>query len=129
LKSNESRVTAPHTSAAGQTPQSRAGGIAGRGHDSGHYGAIPASSGRRSHYSHSMVLSDDNALIFHGKFFYARERTVSPIRQKFALLISNTNFDDLRFSWLQRLSTSIGRFFRDARENDLVEFIGKDRQS
>jgi len=76
-----------------------------------------------------MVLSDDNALIFHGKFFYARERTVSPIRQKFALLISNTNFDDLRFSWLQRLSTSIGRFFRDARENDLVEFIGKDRQS
>jgi hypothetical protein len=76
-----------------------------------------------------MVLSDHNALISHRKFFRAGRRTVSPIRQKVALLIPNRNFDDLRFARFQRLSTSIGRFFRDARENDLVEFIEKDRQS
>jgi hypothetical protein len=34
----------------------------------------------------------------------------------------NRNFDDLRFARFQRLSTSIGRFFQDARENDYVEF-------
>jgi len=33
------------------------------------------------------------------------------IRQKTALLISNTNFDDPRFARFQPLSASIGRFF------------------
>jgi len=56
-----------------------------------------------------MVLSDGNMLIHQCKFFRARRRTVSSIRQKFALLISNRNFDDLRFARFQRLSTSIGR--------------------
>jgi hypothetical protein len=41
----------------------------------------------------------------------ARRRTVSPIRQKIALLISNTNFDDPRFDRFQQLSASIARFF------------------
>jgi hypothetical protein len=40
-------------------------------------------------HSHSIVLSDSNALIFQGNFFSTRRRTVSLIRQKFPLLNSN----------------------------------------
>ena len=42
--------------------------------------------------------------------FCTRQRTVSPTRQKFALLISKGNFSDLQFARFQRLSASIGRF-------------------
>jgi hypothetical protein len=49
-------------------------------------------------HSHSIVPSDRNALNPERKFFCARRRTVPPIRQKLALLISNGNFDDLRLS-------------------------------
>jgi hypothetical protein len=61
-------------------------------------------------YSHSMVLSDDNALVYQRNFFCMRQRTDSTIRQKFGLLISKANFDDPRFARFQRLSVSIGRF-------------------
>ena len=40
-----------------------------------------------------------------------RRRTVSPIRQKFALLNSKENFRDLESARFQRLSPTIGRFF------------------
>ena len=61
-------------------------------------------------HSHSIILSHGNVLIEQRKFFRASQRTVSPIRQKIVLLISNTNFDDTRSARFQRLSTSIGRF-------------------
>jgi hypothetical protein len=61
-------------------------------------------------HSHSIVWSNHDALIQRCKFFQAPRRTVSAIRQKFALLISNRNFDNQRFARFQRLSTSIGRF-------------------
>ncbi|HEX8009675.1 MAG TPA: DUF899 family protein [Casimicrobiaceae bacterium] len=53
-----------------------------------------------------------NALIRDANFFIAPSSTASPIRQKFGLLNSNTNFDDRPFAQLQRLSASIGRFSR-----------------
>ncbi|MBV8398401.1 MAG: hypothetical protein JOZ58_13695 [Acetobacteraceae bacterium] len=52
----------------------------------------------------STVVLEDGA-IYHIYSTFARgRRTVSPIRQKFALLISNTNLDDPRFARFQRLS-------------------------
>jgi hypothetical protein len=42
-----------------------------------------------------MVLVHDSVLIYQRKFFYTRRRTVSPTRQKFALLNPKKNFDDL----------------------------------
>jgi hypothetical protein len=45
-------------------------------------------------HSHSIILSDATALISNAIFFCARGRTVSPIRQKFALLIAKKNFTD-----------------------------------
>jgi hypothetical protein len=38
-------------------------------------------------------------------------KTVSPVRQKFALLISKGNFVDSESTRFQQLSTLIGRFF------------------
>ena len=61
-------------------------------------------------HSHSMILDRGYALIYRRKFFGTRRRTVSPIRQKFALLNSKDNFADSEFLALQRLSRSIGRF-------------------
>jgi hypothetical protein len=61
-------------------------------------------------YSHSIILSDGNALIWRGKFLCARRRTVSAIRHKFALLISKENFVESDSARFQELSTSIGRF-------------------
>src|SRR5207249_1168149 len=40
-----------------------------------------------SPHSHSIIFGHGNALIFRRKFFRVRRRTVSPIRQKFTLLI------------------------------------------
>jgi hypothetical protein len=50
------------------------------------------------------------SMAVHANFFRVRQRTVCAIRQKFALLISNTNFGEPRFAQFQRLSVSIGRF-------------------
>ena len=77
-----------------------------------HYPKLADSTPR---HSHSIILSHGNALDFQRKFFCARRRTVSPIRQKFAFLNSKVNFDDPRFSRFQRLSVSIGRFSRNLR--------------
>src|SRR5579872_446130 len=67
--------------------------------------------GNQSHsHSHSIVLSDDNALIYRRNIFRAWRRTVPSIRQKFALLNSKENFDDPRFARFRGLSASIGRF-------------------
>lgn len=43
-------------------------------------------------HSHSIVLSHGNVLIYRCKFFCERQRTVSPIRQKIALLNFKENF-------------------------------------
>jgi hypothetical protein len=59
---------------------------------------------------HSIVQNDGNSLIYQRNFFQDTTRTVSPIRQKFALLNSNTNFDGPWFARLQQQSASIGRF-------------------
>ena len=83
---------------------------------------------RYTPYSHSIVPSDDKALIYQRNFFAARQRTVSPIRQKFALLIPNTSFGDPRFARFQRLSVSIGRFSRNLRRGRHRQFAKKDRQ-
>jgi hypothetical protein len=64
-----------------------------------------------SGHSHSIILNHDNALNYQRKFFRARRRTVSPIRQKFALLNSKENFADSESAGLQQLSASIGRIF------------------
>ena len=61
-------------------------------------------------YSHSIVRSDDNALNPKRKIFSSRRKTDSPIRQKFALLISNGNFCASKSAGSQLLSASIGRF-------------------
>jgi hypothetical protein len=79
-------------------------------------------------HSHSILSMHRNALIYKRNFFQPRQRTDSPIRQKFALLISNGNFGDLRFPWFQRLSASIGRFAGDLRQSARIAFIQKDRQ-
>jgi hypothetical protein len=60
---------------------------------------------------HSIVLSDDNTLIYRKNILRARRRTVPSIRQKFALLNSKENFDDPRFARFRGLSASIGPFF------------------
>ena len=64
----------------------------------------------------------------HERRLCVRRRTVSPIRQKIALLISNTNLDDLRFAWFQRLSITIDRFFEISDDYDIVGRPEKDRQ-
>src|SRR6266705_3452652 len=48
-------------------------------------------------------------------FSRASQRTVSQIRQKFALLKSKGNFADSETARFQLLSTTIGRFFSDRR--------------
>jgi hypothetical protein len=53
-------------------------------------------------YSHSIVLRDLNALNCKHRFFCARRRTVPPIHQKFALLNSKGNFDDLHRHYRRR---------------------------
>lgn len=61
-------------------------------------------------HSHSILLSDHNALNSEGNFFYMRRSTVFPVRQKFALFNSNGNFADSESARFQQLSASIGRF-------------------
>jgi hypothetical protein len=56
-------------------------------------------------HSHSIVLSDRNALNLQRNIFRTCRRTVSPIRQKSALLISNRNF---RRSAVRSVSVTIG---------------------
>jgi hypothetical protein len=82
---------------------------------------------RYTPHSHSIVPSDDKALIYQRNFFAARQRTVSPIRQKFALLIPKTSFGDPRFARFQRLSASIGRFSHLAASQAAAALLNKDR--
>ena len=64
-----------------------------------------------SPHSHSIVLSDRNALNSKRKiFFCTRRRTVSPIRHKFPLLNSKEIFADSESARFRRLSASIGQF-------------------
>src|SRR4051794_4905598 len=63
-------------------------------------------------HSHSILHTDRNSLNSWCKFFFARRRTVSPIRQKFAPLNSKANFDDSKFARVRSLSLSIGRFLK-----------------
>ena len=79
-------------------------------------------------HSLSIILSYRNVLNFQRKFFRAWTKTDSPIRQKFALLISNTNFDDPQFARFQRLSLSIGRFFSSSSAGGVNSLPKKDRQ-
>jgi len=65
-------------------------------------------------------LNHGNALIFQRNFFRIRRSTVSPIRQKFALLISKENFADSESAWFQRLSASIDRFLKICDESAAV---------
>jgi hypothetical protein len=51
--------------------------------------------------------------------------TVSPIRQKFALLISNGNFADSKSARFQRLSASIDRFFQVVGRDSVVGSAAK----
>jgi hypothetical protein len=44
------------------------------------------------------------------EFFCARQSTVCPIRQKFALLISKEHFDGSKSARLRRLSALMARF-------------------
>jgi hypothetical protein len=60
--------------------------------------------------THSIILIHGNALIQRRKFLCARRRTVSAIRQQFALLISRENFVESDSARFPELSTSIGRF-------------------
>jgi len=53
------------------------------------------------------------------------QRTVSAIRQKFALLISKVNFDDPRFARFQRLSASIGRFIEISLQSNVIRLAQK----
>lgn len=55
-------------------------------------------------------------------------KSVTEIRQKFALLSSNTNFGDPRFARFPELSTSIGRIFSESRLARTGELPKKDRQ-
>jgi hypothetical protein len=61
--------------------------------------------------SHSIIPSQANMVNLQGKFFYARQRTDSAIRQKSALLDSKENFADSESARFRRLSASIGRIF------------------
>jgi hypothetical protein len=67
-------------------------------------------SGWGQNHSHLIILIHGNALIQRRKFLCARRRTVSAIRQQFALLISKENFVESDSARFQELSTSIGRF-------------------
>ena len=48
-------------------------------------------------HSHSMILRHGNELIPRHNFFRTRRKTVSPARQKLALLKAKENFGDLEF--------------------------------
>ncbi|HUB13395.1 MAG TPA: hypothetical protein VMB34_15710 [Acetobacteraceae bacterium] len=61
-------------------------------------------------HSHSMILRHGNALNSRRKFFPCTQKHRSLVRQKIALLISNTNLGVRRFARFRQLSASIGRF-------------------
>jgi hypothetical protein len=66
-----------------------------------------------------------NTLNFRHKSFCAWRKTVSPIRQKFALLNSKEKFSESKSARFQRLSTSIGRFPRIYRARKGAHVTGK----
>jgi hypothetical protein len=79
-------------------------------------------------HSHSMVLSDHNALTWQNKFFPRPIKNRLPIRRKFALLNSREDFADRRFSRFRRLSASIGRFLKSPTRITSLAWQKKDRQ-
>jgi hypothetical protein len=64
----------------------------------------------RTPHSHSIVLSDGNALIFQRKFFLPTVKARPPVRQIFSLLISKGNSRDSKFARVRQLSLSIDQF-------------------
>jgi hypothetical protein len=80
-------------------------------------------------HSHSMISDHRNALFFGANYFCVARRTVSTIRHKFALLISNANFDDQRLTRFRGLSASIGRFLRFFIGSASIGHRQKDRQA
>jgi hypothetical protein len=89
------------------------------------FGVVPC-------HSHSMILIRSKLLNFQRKCFprTTKNRPADPpIRQKLALLISNTNFTDPRFARFQRLSTTIGRFSAITSSERHALRGRKDRQS
>jgi hypothetical protein len=62
-------------------------------------------------HSHSIILSHRNALIFQRNFFLLTVKARLSGRQNFSLMFSKENSRDLDSATLQRLSTTIGRFF------------------
>ena len=79
-------------------------------------------------HSHSIILDHGNALISSANFFCAWPKTGSPIRQKFAVLISKGNFGDPKIPRFHPLSMPIGRFFEISRKRGLISPVEKDRQ-
>ena len=64
----------------------------------------------KSDYSHSMVLSHGNALIFQRKVFLLTVKARPSSRQNFSLMIPKENSGDSDFVRFRGLSTTIGRF-------------------
>jgi hypothetical protein len=64
-------------------------------------------------YSHSIILSHDNALISKRRIFRLAAKFRHPVRQKLPLLILEGNFCNSESVRFQPLLASIGRFFGD----------------
>jgi hypothetical protein len=83
---------------------------------------------RYTPHSHSIVLRDDNTLIYRCDFSAMRQRTDLPIRQEFVLLNLQGDFAESEFARFQGLSASIGRFSRALQEWLARPDRQKDRQ-
>ncbi len=82
-----------------------------------------------SPHSHSIVSVHPHALIYKHKLFQLTTKDRLVMRQKFALLISNTNFDDPPVARFQPLSISIGRFSHARAKMTMPGSSKKDRES
>jgi hypothetical protein len=63
-----------------------------------------------SPYSHSILSTHGNALIYKSKFFLTLPEVRTTSRQNFSLMISKENSRDSNSATFHRLSTTIGRF-------------------
>jgi hypothetical protein len=61
-------------------------------------------------YSHSILSTHRNALIYQRKFFLLTVKARLSSRQNFSLMISKENSRDSNSATFQRLSTTIGRY-------------------
>ena len=76
-------------------------------------------------YSHSILSTHRNALIYKRKIFLLTVEIRLPIRQIFSLMISKENLRDSNFARFRELSTTIGQFFASSIAERILRQHGK----